>query len=222
MAKKSNNGIKQKAKSKPETPASNATSGRKRDPELDKEILNATLEILASVGFDTMTMDMVAAHIKTSKTTIYRRWVSKTELVRDALIWMSQDSMNSETLNVPEASLKERMLSVVKPYSREHSERKIKVLGGLGSFLSQSKEIAQETMSAIFEPWITLNRKFMKEAAKKGEISQHADIDAACTAIIALNLYRVSYEGKPFDKAYYSSMIDTLILPALKHPPKPS
>lgn len=219
MAKKSTNNLKLKVKSKTETASGSATSGRKRDPDLDREILNATLEILASVGFDTMTMDMVAAHIKTSKTTIYRRWISKSELVRDALIRMSEDSMNSDVLNVPEASLKERMLSVLKPFSREHSERKIKVLAGLGSFLSQSKEIAQETLSAIFEPWITLNRKLMKEAAKKGEISQHADIDAACTAIIALNLYRVSYEGKQFDKAYYAAMLDSLIIPALKHPP---
>lgn len=219
MAKKSKTNIKQKVKSKTEIASGHATSGRKRDPELDKEILNATLEILASVGFDTMTMDMVATHIKTSKTTIYRRWISKSELVRDALIWMSQDSMNPDILNVPDATLKERMLSVLKPFSREHSDRKIKVLAGLGSFLSQSKEIAQETFSTIFEPWIALNRKLIKEAAKKGEISPHADVDSACTAIIALNLYRVSYEGKQFDKAYYAAMLDTLIIPALKHPP---
>lgn len=212
------------AKRKPKVPVemNKARTGRKRDPELDKEILNATLDILASVGFDAMTMDMVAAHIKTSKTTIYRRWASKPELVQDALIYLSQNSMDSEAAKAPEAPLRERMLSVLKPYSREQSERKIQILSRLGSFLSQSKDVAQETMSSIFEPWITLNRKFMKEAAKKGEISPHADIEAACTAIIALNLYRVSHEGKQFDRAYYASMLDSLILPALKHAVKSS
>ena len=48
--------------------------GRKRDQGRDQELLEATVEILAEVGFDSMTMDLVAARAKAGKATLYRRW----------------------------------------------------------------------------------------------------------------------------------------------------
>ena len=108
------------------TPKSAAVLGRKRDPKLDDTILESTLNILAEKGFDSMTMDMVAADAKSGKATLYRRWPSKPELVRDALIFMSKGSVDVDHL--PDTgSLKEDLLAIVKPYSSEHGQRKIRV-----------------------------------------------------------------------------------------------
>src|SRR3954464_10362685 len=49
------------------------------------EILEATLEVLADVGYDRLTMDAVAARAKASKATLYRRWTNKVSLVIEAL-----------------------------------------------------------------------------------------------------------------------------------------
>ena len=49
------------------------------------EILEATLEVLADVGYDRLTMDAVATRAKASKATLYRRWTNKVSLVIDAL-----------------------------------------------------------------------------------------------------------------------------------------
>src|SRR4249919_3462855 len=51
----------------------------------ETEILDATLELLATAGYDRLTMDGVAAAAKASKATLYRRWTSKAELVIDAI-----------------------------------------------------------------------------------------------------------------------------------------
>jgi AcrR family transcriptional regulator len=45
----------------------------------------AALALLADVGHDRLTMDAVAARARAGKTTIYRRWPGKEELVIDAL-----------------------------------------------------------------------------------------------------------------------------------------
>ena len=47
----------------------------------EQEILDATLEVLAEVGYDRLTMDAVAAKAKASKATLYRRWTNKVSLV---------------------------------------------------------------------------------------------------------------------------------------------
>ena len=208
-------------KSKKKTPAKKAPKkvetvlGRKRDPKLDETILESTLDILAEKGFASMTMDMVAARAKSGKATLYRRWPSKPELVRDALIFMSKSSVDIDHL--PDSgNLKEDLLSLVKPYSSEHGHRKIRVLSGLGSFFSDHQKIADEAMSGIFTPWTNMNRTLMKRAIARGELSKNANIDLACEMIEAMTAYKTNFQRTMFTKVDYGKLLDQIILPALK------
>ena len=59
--------------------------GRPRSAQAHKAILDATLELLAEEGFHGLSIEAVAAKAGVGKTTIYRRWPSKDELVIDAI-----------------------------------------------------------------------------------------------------------------------------------------
>ena len=59
--------------------------GRPRSAQAHKAILDATLELLAEEGFQGLSIEAVAAKAGVGKTTIYRRWPSKDELVIDAI-----------------------------------------------------------------------------------------------------------------------------------------
>lgn len=56
-------------------------------------MLRATLELLAEVGFEAMSIEAIATRAGVGKTTIYRRYSSKEELVADAI-----ESMREEVL----------------------------------------------------------------------------------------------------------------------------
>lgn len=190
--------------------------GRKRDQTLDTQILEATIEILAEVGFDSMTMDRVAARAKTGKASVYRRWASKAELVRDALIWMSRGSVELDHL--PDTgSLRDDLLALVKPYSVEFGERKLKVLAGLGSFLSAHPTFASEARAGIFEPWTEVNRTLMQRAKERGEIPAQANIELACEVIVAMTSHRSFNENKTSDRNFFATLLDQILLPALKN-----
>src|SRR5512146_1654155 len=45
------------------------------------ELLTVALEVLRETGYDKFTVDQVVARAHASKTTVYRRWPSKAELV---------------------------------------------------------------------------------------------------------------------------------------------
>lgn len=60
-------------------------SGRPRSAEADQAILQATLDLLGEVGYQAMSIEAIAARARVGKTTIYRRYSSKEELVADAL-----------------------------------------------------------------------------------------------------------------------------------------
>ena len=66
------------------TPPARRT-GRPRSAEADRAILGATRAALVELGWGKLTMGDVAARAKVAKTTLYRRWASKNELVVDAI-----------------------------------------------------------------------------------------------------------------------------------------
>jgi AcrR family transcriptional regulator len=59
--------------------------GRPRSAQAHKAILDATLELLAKEGIQGLSIEAVADKAGVGKTTIYRRWASKDELVIDAI-----------------------------------------------------------------------------------------------------------------------------------------
>lgn len=59
--------------------------GRPRSAQAHKAIIDATLELLAEEGYQGLSIEEVAARAGVGKTTIYRRWPSKEELVMEAL-----------------------------------------------------------------------------------------------------------------------------------------
>ncbi|MGG2458787.1 TetR/AcrR family transcriptional regulator [Streptomyces sp. RGM 3693] len=59
--------------------------GRPRSVETDRAILDATRAALVDVGWGGLTMGEVATRAGVAKTTLYRRWANKSELVVDAV-----------------------------------------------------------------------------------------------------------------------------------------
>jgi AcrR family transcriptional regulator len=59
--------------------------GRRRNPRLRTEVVAAVLQLLEEVGFGQLTMTSVAQRAGISKSTLYRRWPSKTHLVLEAI-----------------------------------------------------------------------------------------------------------------------------------------
>lgn len=66
------------------TPRSTRT-GRPRSTEADEAILEATRAALVELGWSKLTMGDVATRAGVAKTTLYRRWGNKNELVVDAV-----------------------------------------------------------------------------------------------------------------------------------------
>ena len=62
---------------------------RGRPPDLEKRqaVIYATLEVLAEVGFASLTIDAVAQRARSNRVLIYRVWDSKPALVAD---WISR------------------------------------------------------------------------------------------------------------------------------------
>lgn len=76
------------------------TPGRPRSTKSHQAILKATLELLGEVGFESMSIEAISAQAGVGKTTIYRHYSSKEELVADAIESIRQDIVIPDTGNL--------------------------------------------------------------------------------------------------------------------------
>lgn len=195
-------------------PEQTGRTGRKRDHTRDAEILDATLGVLAEVGYAGMTMDMVAARAKAGKATVYRRWPSKAELVVDAVARMKRGQVDIERL--PDTgTLRGDLLGLYRPQSVEEGERRLKIMAGLASMISHDHAFAEAANAAVVEPWADAHLVFMRRSMDRGEIPASADIETLSQVIPSMAAYRALVQRKPFEREFLVALVDGVLLPAL-------
>jgi AcrR family transcriptional regulator len=201
-----------------EGPLAHAQPGRKRDQSLDGALLDATLDLLAEVGAAGLTMDAVAARAGAGKAALYRRWSSKSDLIIAAVARMKRDQV--DLANLPDTgTLRGDLLALFRPEPIEHGARKLKIMTALASLLAQDQTLADAANGAIVEPWAEAHFALMQRAVARGEISATADITTLSQVIPSMAAYRSLVQRKAFELGFLVSMVDTVILPALRHPP---
>ncbi|AKU95667.1 Transcriptional regulator, TetR family [Labilithrix luteola] len=195
-----------------------AQPGRKRDQSLDGALLDATLDVLAEVGAAGLTMDAVALRASSGKAALYRRWSSKSDLIIAAVSRMKRNQV--DLANLPDTgTLRGDLLALFRPEPIEQSTRKLKIMAALASLLSQDQTLAEAANSAIVEPWAEAHLVLMEKAVARGEIPATADIATLSQVIPSMAAYRSLVQRRAFELSFLVSMIDTVVLPALRHPP---
>jgi AcrR family transcriptional regulator len=77
----------------------NKSQGRPRSLISHQSILKATLELLAEMGYERMSIEAIAKNAKVGKSTIYRRYKGKEELVADAIESIREEVVIPDTGN---------------------------------------------------------------------------------------------------------------------------
>lgn len=164
-------------------PSKQATApgpGRPRDGAFDERILDATLALLAEVGYQAMALDDVAARAEVSKPAIYRRWSSKAQLATAALARL-QAASAPERSGTPRDDLVTLLASFRRLLLRPNG------LSLIGTLLAE--EHSNPELIALFRERIVATRRaqvraLLDEAAARGELRRGADLDAATNALI--------------------------------------
>ncbi|MEO0986096.1 MAG: TetR/AcrR family transcriptional regulator [Cyanobacteria bacterium J06639_14] len=77
--------------------AKKKSPGRPRSAAAHQAMLKAALELLSEVGFETMSIEAIATRAGVGKTTIYRRYNSKDELIADAIESIREEVLIPDT-----------------------------------------------------------------------------------------------------------------------------
>jgi AcrR family transcriptional regulator len=74
-----------RAKSIKTTTGTKASPGRPRDQLVDEAVLRAALELFSEFGIEGASIGQIANRAGVARTTIYRRWSSREDLLVDAI-----------------------------------------------------------------------------------------------------------------------------------------
>jgi AcrR family transcriptional regulator len=161
--------------------------GRPRSAQADQRILQATLEELADVGYEALSIEAVAERAGVGKTTIYRRWPSKDELVIAATETIRIHVPIPDTGNLRDdlLTLARGALEVGIAYPRIQ-----KLFARTLGEAKSNPEIFQVVLDRLMRPRIQGFTEMIERAKARGEVRQDLDTHL----VLSLAMGPVVYE----------------------------
>jgi AcrR family transcriptional regulator len=168
----------------------------------------AALKLLGEIGYDRLTVEKIAASAGAGKSTIYRRWSGKAELVVDAL------SREKTVVTTPDTgTLRGDLTALACRASEVDRQLGTPVMIGLVSALPHDKELRDAFRERLVEPRAATLMEVFEQAQGRGEIAPESDLSMVTSIIPALVLHRLLIEGSAPDQAFIEQIIEGVILP---------
>ncbi|MEU0159886.1 TetR/AcrR family transcriptional regulator [Streptomyces sp. NPDC006261] len=192
-----------------------ARTGRPRSTAADAAILEATRASLVDLGWSKLTMGDVAARAGVAKTTLYRRWAGKNELVVDAVAVLFDE------LELPDrGSLAADVQGVVLQFAAllERPETRTALMAVVAES-TRDDSLRRRIRSAIVDRQKRLVLLGRERAQARGELRYEDDASAAARnadlifdVIAGAVVHRTLVSAEPVDAAWASGFTTLLLL----------
>ena len=162
--------------------------GRPRSPEADRAIVDATLELIAEEGVTGLSVESVAVRAGVAKTTIYRRWSGKEDLVAEALA-----TLNDDLEELPEGSAAGRatwMLNQMRVRSSESVAGRI--FPKMAGYARTHPELWAAFHARVLEPRRERLRGILREGMASGELRADLDLELAVNLLVGGMVYTLN------------------------------
>jgi AcrR family transcriptional regulator len=178
--------------------------GRPRSAESHQAIIRAVLELLVEDGFRSLTMEQVRARAGVGKATIYRRWSSKEELVRDAIVFLDDE------FETPDTGSFRGDYAAIAGMVLASAQR-----AGAATFMPRllAEAANDPDLHAIFYANLVAPRRAvlhqaLERAVKRGELRDDVDLELAIDLLAGPVLYRLLITAGDFSQMF---AIDALL-----------
>jgi AcrR family transcriptional regulator len=183
--------------------------GRPRSVEADRAILDATVELLQREGYARMSMESVADAAGVGKTTIYRRYRDKADLVT-AVIAAIRDADG-----VPDSGdARADVLNLLRGFVRGKEQvQSMRLLGTLWAEQERNPDLLRLFRERVIKPRRAMLVEALRRGQERGELHDDFDPTLVVEMMIGAHFAR-QFGGRPFPRDWAGQVVDT-IWPAL-------
>ena len=174
------------------TQTTKSSPGRPRSVEANQAILQATLDLLAEVGYQGLSIEAIASRAGVGKTTIYRRYDSKEELLVEAIehnrpeleipntgsFWADIDIMHRQCAKIDFSPLGRQTLAMII------------------SLASTNPMFAEIYRKKYLSPRVKAASEIFERAKARGELAENVDTNLIFDLMVGLLYKLVIFEPK--------------------------
>ncbi|MFJ7064990.1 TetR/AcrR family transcriptional regulator [Streptomyces sp. NPDC101115] len=189
-------------------------TGRPRSAEAGTAILEATRAVLVELGWSRLTMGDVATRAGVAKTTLYRRWANKNELVVDAVAVLFDE------LELPDlGSLQADIENVVLQFGAllERPETKTALMAVVAES-TRDEPLRERIRASIVDRQKRLVLEGRQRAQERGELPEKRDpatvaaVDDLIFDVVAgAVVHRALVSAEPVDEAWVRRLTALLL-----------
>lgn len=182
--------------------------GRPRSEEAERAILDAALDLLARHGVSGLSIEAVAQHACVAKTTVYRRWSSKTELVLAALA-----QMKGPIARPPGKSVRDDLLYLVRYACKSWRDApEAQIFARLVAEADQHPEIGEQYWQRIIKPRREVTYEVLRRAVAEGLIRADADLELVGEMLISpVIIGRLHKNARVLTEAQTELLVDAVL-----------
>jgi AcrR family transcriptional regulator len=173
--------------------------GRPRNPDADRAILQAALDLFIERGFEGTSIEQIAKQAGVGKLTVYRRWSSKEELLPQAIEELvAQDVPWPSGEEIAAAKPSELVEAALESAAATGSDPRFRALVArvLGSSVSHPALMASYWTHYVL-PRRELTKRLLRRAQEEGTVPADADLDVLIDMMAGAVMWRVLQPDPP-------------------------
>lgn len=182
------------------------------DPRIERTrhaVLEGTLEVLGERGYGAFTIELVAERARVAKSTIYRYWSTKLELIVDALEALNQQPRRPRAEGTARAQIEELVEHLAVAFTDS-------VLSACIPALIEAAEHHPE-VATFLHGYSRARRQTLVDAiaagVASGELPAHLDADLAALALSGPVIYCRTMTGDPLPPGRAGDLVTQLLGP---------
>ena len=183
--------------------------GRPRSQQADRAIIDAALGLFAESGVEGMCIEAVAARAGVGKSTIYRRWPGKEDLLVDALATLKTPLPEPSGMSV-----REDLLALLRVMCDDMSDpRRVRAAALLHGEGAKYPRLMARFVEVVAEPRREVFRTVLRRGVETGELRADTDVDAALFMMIGAVQARIRGHKHidPIPPGYADRVVDQLL-----------
>lgn len=159
--------------------------GRRRDARVDNTVLSVAEKVLAERGFAGFTVEEVSGRSGIAKTTIYRRFPSRDDLIVGVLESINADLPTSYS----GGSLRDGIVALLTAVRGAPQTQRGQILLHAAAEGARRPEIAALVHDRVLRPRHDLMREMLSQGIEHGELRDDVDLDVVVSCLVGPALH---------------------------------
>jgi AcrR family transcriptional regulator len=167
----------------------------------------ATLAELAESGYSALSLEKVARRAGVHKTTLYRRWGTREELVLEAMLERA-----GERIAVPDTgSLRRDLLELARTAAANAASPEVAAMARAVAAESPRDSRLAEANSRFWAERLALDGVIVERAIERGEVAAGTEPARVIEALLGPIHLRLLLTGEPVDLPFLEGIVDVVV-----------